>query len=193
LSPEEEFIRHWLTLPDRPDIEEDELPLFMDWLAQSGPDEWHRWVINWNWDYGIDLIEWVISQEACDKGTALSAYYLGQPDYYTKFESVAAVRADASDAEVVDLFLAICRNWETGLYRTYQFEPDEAAKEYLSQGPVAMKELAVQVPWHVPDDMAAAIIEGEPNDFNRVIDGVSLAMLQAKQNCGLEPDGVEWD
>jgi len=31
-SPEEAFVRHWLTLPDRPDVEEDELPLFMDWL-----------------------------------------------------------------------------------------------------------------------------------------------------------------
>lgn len=48
-SPEEAFIRNWLTLPDRPDVEEDELPLFMDWLEQSGPDEWHRWATGWNW------------------------------------------------------------------------------------------------------------------------------------------------
>jgi len=192
-SPEEAFVRHWLTLPDRPDVEEDELPLFMDWLEQSGPDEWHRWATSWNWDHGTDLIAWVIGQEGCDRGTALSVYYLAQPDFYAEFDTLDAARAQAGpDDDIVDLMVAICRNWAAGLYRDYAFEPDFVALEYLAQGEAAMRALAGRVPWEVPDDLAAAPIQGVPNRFERSIDGVPLAMLQAKKACGLEPDGPDY-
>lgn len=186
-SPEESFIRHWLTLPDRPDIEEDELPLFMDWLEQSGPDEWHRWATSWNWGHGIDLLFWVIEQDRCDRGTALSVYYLAQPDFYARFDTIEAA-LKSGDGDAVDLMVAICRNWAAGLYRDYAFEPADVALEYMNQGPAAMRDLAGRLPWDMPDDMAAAPIQGVPNMFERTIDGVPLAMLQAKQACGLEPD-----
>lgn len=190
MTPEEAFVRHWLTLPDRPDIEEDELPLFMDWLAQSGPDEWHRWATGWNWGYGTDLMRWVLDQEGCDKGTALSLYYLGQPDFYAQFDTAEA--ALASGGENVELMIAICENMAAGRYPTYEIEPVEIAREYLERGPAAMRAMAAELPWDVPDELAAAPVRGVPTQFEHSMDGVPLAMLQAKQACGLEPDGVDY-
>jgi hypothetical protein len=193
MSPEEAFCRRWAALPDRPDLDEDELSLFLDWLAENGPDEWHRWATNANWDYGTDLMRWVIDQESCDKGTALSVYYAAQPDYWAQYDTVEAARADVS-GETVELMVAICEHWAAGRYRTYDFQPDVVALEYLQQGPEAMRALADELPWSVPDDMAAAPIQGVPTEFEgAVIDGIPIAMLRAIKAAGLDPDGPDWD
>lgn len=192
MTREEEFVRRWAALPDRPNLLEDELSLFLDWLAENGPDEWHRWATNANWDYSTDLMRWVIDQEQCDKGTALSIYYMAQPDFYEQFATVEAALADMA-SEGAELMIAICVNWAAGRYRTYDIRPNVVALEYLEQGLTAMQRLASKVPWVVPDDLAAAPIQGAPVDFEGdVIDGIPIAMLRAIKASGLDPDGPDW-
>jgi len=55
-------------------------PAFAKWLMQeSTPDDWHRFVPNWNWDYGIEPLLWIIQQRDCDRATALTAFYWTRP------------------------------------------------------------------------------------------------------------------
>jgi hypothetical protein len=77
----EEFVQRFRE--ENPGVD-DEIDVFLAWLHENGPDEWHRWTLSWNWDHGTELIEWIVSQPNCDKGTALSAYYLAQPDFFTR-------------------------------------------------------------------------------------------------------------
>ncbi|MDQ8209671.1 DUF4274 domain-containing protein [Coraliomargarita sp. SDUM461003] len=48
--------------------------------------ELHAFAENYNWDGGIEELEWVISNPLCDKATALMIYGLGSPSYYYRKE-----------------------------------------------------------------------------------------------------------
>ena len=56
------------------------------WLAahlrSGGPDEWHSFATNWNWDNGIAPLIWVTRQEGCDKATAAHFYWGLEPSFY---------------------------------------------------------------------------------------------------------------
>jgi hypothetical protein len=50
------------------------------WLQhEADPDGWHHFVFHHNWDHGLDPLLWVIRQPACDKATALLAFYMSRP------------------------------------------------------------------------------------------------------------------
>lgn len=40
----------------------------------------------YNWDDGIQVLEWIINSEKCDKGTALMIFWKSSPDYYFENE-----------------------------------------------------------------------------------------------------------
>lgn len=60
---------------------------FKVFLETATPDEWHQVAWNWNWDSGIDELNWIIQQKACDKGTALLIYWYAGPGCYSHFQS----------------------------------------------------------------------------------------------------------
>jgi hypothetical protein len=63
----------------------DTFPVFAKWLVeQSTPDDWHRFVLNWNWDFGIEPLLWVVQQRNCDVATALYAFYWTHPGQLLK-------------------------------------------------------------------------------------------------------------
>ena len=158
---------------------DDETELFLAWLKDNGPDEWHRWAIDMNWDYGLDLFRWIINQPNCDRGTALSVYYAAQPDFFEQYASIEAAQDDNPDHVGITLMLRICEMWRQGAYTTYNYRPGDAAITYLEQGADAMRALAQSVPWDVPDDLATTGIHGEPNRFEMTVDGVPVEMLEA--------------
>ena len=47
-------------------------------------------------------------------------------------------------------------------YPSYAYRPSECAIRYLAEGEEAMLALAASMPWKVPDDLAAAGIQGDP-------------------------------
>jgi hypothetical protein len=49
------------------------------WLRAGGPQQWHDAAENWNWDMGTAPLRWIVSQPDCDRATALSIFYLGEP------------------------------------------------------------------------------------------------------------------
>jgi hypothetical protein len=52
------------------------------WLETASPDDWHRAMLDFNWDSDIDPLFWIARQPQCDKATALTIFWLGQPAYY---------------------------------------------------------------------------------------------------------------
>jgi hypothetical protein len=175
MTPQEDFVRRFREAsPDN----DDEVDIFLGWLQENGPDEWHRWACNWNMDHGIDLFEWIVAQPNCDKGTALTIYYRAQPDYYTRFASLDEANADSFGDDAIDLMILICKTWSA--YSTYAYRPDAfVCDEYLGKGEGAMQALAAAAPWNVPDGLSMAGLHGQPNDFGRTIDGVPVEMLRA--------------
>jgi hypothetical protein len=171
----EEFVHGFLE--HSPEKIDDEVDIFLAWLQENGADEWHRWAISWNWDHGTELFEWIVDQPNCDRGTALSLYYNAQPDFYTRYASVEAI--DGIHSESVDLMMRICERWREGAYQTYAYQPVWSVIEVLAQDEKAKLALAAAVPWDVPDDLARTGVQGEPNEFERTIDGVPVEMLRA--------------
>lgn len=52
------------------------------WLETASPDDWHRAVLDFNWDWDIDPLFWIARQPQCDKATALTMFWKGQPVWY---------------------------------------------------------------------------------------------------------------
>jgi hypothetical protein len=45
----------------------------LDLIKQMSPDDWHEIVLHWDWDAGVEEINWITAQRACDRATALCA------------------------------------------------------------------------------------------------------------------------
>ncbi|MBV9512273.1 MAG: DUF4274 domain-containing protein [Caulobacteraceae bacterium] len=178
VTRQEEFVRHFLE--QNPGSEDkDEIDIFLAWLQENGPDEWHRWAIDWNWDHGTELFEWIVDQPNCDRGTALSIYYSANPDFYTRYGSIEEAIADGIGREIIPLMTKICERWREGSYSPYQYYPSGGAMEFLTQGEETLLALAAAVPWDVPDGLATSGIRGEPNSFSETVDGIPVEMLRA--------------
>ena len=179
MTPQEEFVRR--LREQTPEFNmEDEVDVFLAWLKENGPDEWHRWAINWNWDHGTEIFEWIVAQPNCDKGTVLSIYYAAQPNFFGRYATVQEAITSLSGEEVVPLMVHICERWRDGAYPNYAYRPSEAVIEYLKQGEEALLAIVNAVPWDMPVGLATAGIKGEPNNFvGKVIDGIPVDMLRA--------------
>ena len=55
---------------------------FRKTLAQMTSIELHHFACNFNWDCGTDELAAVIEHPACDAGTAMMIFWLGQPTHY---------------------------------------------------------------------------------------------------------------
>lgn len=98
--------------------EELEAP-FYRWLTTgAGPDDWHRFASGANWDmHDPEVFEWVALQPECDKATALTLFWLAQPDFYVEHPD--------SDTEHRRLVERIRERWlEDGYHRAeLAFDP----------------------------------------------------------------------
>jgi len=45
-----------------------------EWLSNQTPDTWHNVATTWNYDYGDEVLSWILQQENCDKGTAAHVF-----------------------------------------------------------------------------------------------------------------------
>lgn len=72
---------------------EDQLEVrFYRWLTtDAGPDDWHRFALGANWGMHDPLVfEWIGAQPECDKATALTLFWLAQPDFYVEHPDAEA-------------------------------------------------------------------------------------------------------
>ncbi len=97
------------------DAQDPTVSAFAAWLvAESGPDDWHRSMMGWNWDADPEIIRWIVAQPRCDKATALMVFWKGQPEYYLPF----ADRGDVPgcNLEGLDLIEDVRGRWTGGFY-----------------------------------------------------------------------------
>jgi hypothetical protein len=85
------------------------------WLETASPDDWHRVVLDFNWDWDIDPLFWIARQPQCDKATALTMFWLGQPAYYLILAAENG-GTDNSDAPVWEMLKFIAQRINTNGY-----------------------------------------------------------------------------
>jgi hypothetical protein len=56
---------------------------FMEWLQQQDFETWHAIASSWNYDYGLAPIHWIVSQPACDFGTAVQVFGVEATNWLT--------------------------------------------------------------------------------------------------------------
>ena len=147
------------------------------WLPLQTPETWHKVALTWNWDNGIEVLDWILDQSTCDRGTAIAVYRLGQPDYFAEqYLSLEAMRAEdnfqLADAE----FLArICERWANGAFGEYRYSPGENWDPEDDSGEGLSAGISGKAPWPVPVLMVAAVIEGEVVDLSGFAEGMPIA------------------
>ncbi|MCA9170433.1 MAG: DUF4274 domain-containing protein [Planctomycetales bacterium] len=50
-------------------------------------EELHQFVYYYNWDDGVKQLQWVLNHPLCDQGTALLAFWLGEPAFYFQYRN----------------------------------------------------------------------------------------------------------
>lgn len=94
----------------------DKFVAYAKWLRTSStPDQRHVAADLWNWDYSHAPLLWMIRQTDCDKATALSIFFKGEPFFYLQFAADrSAVPGHA--VEVFDLLTEIRLRFAKGFY-----------------------------------------------------------------------------
>jgi hypothetical protein len=92
----------------------------LSWLPDQTPAVWHQIAMSWNWGDGIEPLDWIVAQPNCDKGTAQTIFWNGEPVEYAGLEggrkTVPAYRHD-----VYDLLASIVKRWNDDYYGSWRY------------------------------------------------------------------------
>jgi hypothetical protein len=91
----------------------DSFPAFAKWLVEhSTPDDWHKVVANWYWDFGVAPPLWIVQQKECDVATALTIFHSAEPSQlFRERNKISRYRLD-----YFDLVYEIRRRFIDGFY-----------------------------------------------------------------------------
>lgn len=133
---------------------------------------WHQIVLHWNWDDGVEQIAWICKQKKCDRGTALTAYWLATPEFYADFKTREEAEKAGCDLGSYDLVRDIEARFASGFHKSAEIGYDpRAGFENVD-------------PLPVPEVMKAAS-PGEP--FEQVeLQTVCIRPLSGKDRSSIE-------
>lgn len=98
----------------------------IDWLSRQGPAEWHGYVERHQWDgESTAPLKWIVAQPDCDAATALTIFWMAEPDYYLDGEH--------DDNPEAQLLLAIAARWQGEGFPRRRFAFDEGCPEVLGR------------------------------------------------------------
>jgi hypothetical protein len=151
------------------------------WLERHGPDELHKVALAWNWDQDTLPLRYIVDRPDCDKGTALTIFFSGEPNLYAaqnrggpyddpRYQHLFTQELIASPDEIMPedilwLLRRISENWAAGFYKTYRFFPGENAVFFLTKPPSHLKISPDNMPWPVPADLCDSTPQGEMLDI----------------------------
>jgi Domain of unknown function (DUF4274) len=138
-----------------------------DWLRDQSTDVFHAAVLNYNWDYGIEFLEWAVLQPQADKATGAEVLWRTDPaavvgcvddtDFMTWDEMVAD-----TDGNCFKLNNSIIDRWSTKEFQDtgIKFMPSDQQQHYWN----FVKSLKRQdrLPWQIPQEI------GQPFGFREV-------------------------
>lgn len=109
--------------------EETDVEVFLQQITT--PEELHQLAINYNWDDGIGIPDWIIRQPFCDRGTALLVFWRAAPRPYYGYanrDEVLKKQGGIFDDEVdyYDLVKEIETRYLAGFYsqQNIAFDPN---------------------------------------------------------------------
>lgn len=148
---DQRLIIEWLTSADA------RLTLSIEWLETQSPDTWHVVAAGWNYDYRADPLLWIVSQPACDKGTALCVF-LKEAYSWVKYRDPGGLNEHY--AICWKICQTVSRRWKEKHYGNFRFLPlglgvssdySRYVKIFQSARANALKALGM-LPWDLPDD-----------------------------------------
>jgi hypothetical protein len=163
----------------------DTFPPFAKWLVeQSTPDEWHCFVPNWNWDFGIEPLLWIVQQERCDLATALTAFYWTHPG------QLLEERAKISQYQLdyFDLVHEIRRRFLDGFYKNSTLAFD-GARVFADQAYFDSDADDDAIKRAIPEAMRA-VIPGRVLQKARAIDAWDFKPLHPRRPSTIVPPAL---
>jgi len=80
----------------------------------ADPEELHAFVEHWNWDKGVEAINEIIHNPACEAATALMAYWMAGPEWFLQYLDRNAALNQGEDIELFDLIAEIESRYVAG-------------------------------------------------------------------------------
>lgn len=173
-----------------PNIEQD----ILSWLKEQRTEVWHAIGDNWNWDYGVDPLIWLVQQPECDAGTARSVFwtcYLSDPTV-ADFSPESRAQVEEWCLEEQKLFALIGRNAFNGLYKTNRFKcmVDDTA---FSTGPRVARELELQreqgyIDWSLSESL---LVSGNQELSEDIFEEEELLGIEIAEAGGFEGQSLD--
>lgn len=195
---------------ERPPIHPADLPgptasdALIWWLERQDRRELHRVALDWNWDKSTRPLRYIVDRPDCDKGTALTIFFSGEPEQYAShnasgpyhhpdYRRLFEEKLEPSDddflfEEGLWLLRRISENWAAGLYKTFDFYPGENAIYWLTKHPLKSRPSPANMPWPVPADLCTAVPRGEVLDTWGYQEGFPSEICDAlEQRSDIQP------
>lgn len=91
-------------------------------LSKMSPDDWHQIAQVHNWADELDVLYWIVSQPDCDKATARTVFWQGEPTGHD-FEDCEEVMGE-SPYSVAPMLKYIADRFRSGGYRREEIKFD---------------------------------------------------------------------
>ncbi len=114
---------------------EDRFDILIAWLKAHGPDDWHRVAEGWNWDDGVDILEWIAEQPECDRATAQLIFLLASGEFHKRFPvSEDSIKESPYSDSTFTFLEPIILRWNAGFYTRSGIASDDAQMLASVQG-----------------------------------------------------------
>lgn len=125
----------------------DRKPSFEKFKELTTAAQLHYLADIYNWDDGIEVLNWVVDSPLLDFGTAMLIFWRAEPVHYTIYSTVE----DADyDGEVLSLLLKIIDRFKSGKFNSSRIKYDPIADHY------DVNEILLDAKWIVPSKFKKA-------------------------------------
>jgi len=96
-------------------------------IVPSTADEMHQVAARYNWDQGTAPLKWIATHKDCDRGTALTIYWMGRPHWYAQYAKAADV--PSYERDTFGLLRSIEKRYSKGGYERSEVRFDPRADD----------------------------------------------------------------
>ena len=106
--------------------------LVINFLNNATLEQRHQLTIEWNYDDGYDVLNWVVDAKDTDKATILALYWMLCPEYHKQYKDRDDVLKGREYLIIddYDLFVKLEKNYIAGYYQEQNIEFDPANDIY---------------------------------------------------------------
>lgn len=119
----------------------------LELIQQMNPDDWHEIVLHWDWNRGVAELDWITSQHACDRATAVFALCCGSP-------GEVATRHRGSEGDHDGFVRAVAARLEGGFYPNAELSLCLTMRQRETfEAELETARLTGASPWRLPDGL----------------------------------------